>query len=248
MATGTTRGQEPVVWLHIGHGKTGTTALQKYFVARAAQDPAFHYPAVGQVASGAHHALFPLETQSHFIKDAPALLNRVRQVVLELPSEALTMLSSEHMCYFRPWQVAQVRQALKGFDVRILYFARRQDDLIESTFKWKLVGEGKRMHDVDAFVDANFRGFDFLSRLAPWRAHFGDAAIHACLYHSETCARDIVSRAEAVLGTEWTGRRDLPKAHRRSLSAPLVRALIAYDRVHEGRRPKAATGIRQSFD
>lgn len=41
--------RRPVVWLHIGHGKTGTTALQTYFIERDRHDPAIFYPETGRM-------------------------------------------------------------------------------------------------------------------------------------------------------------------------------------------------------
>lgn len=223
-------GVRPLVWLHIGHGKTGTTALQHYFLARTKADPAFRYPDIGLLPSGAHHALFPLETQAEALAKVPALMNDLRA---SLDGAAMTVLSSEHMCYFRPRQVAELARVLDGCDLRILYFARRQDELMESTFKWSQIATPRLYPDLDRFVETQTRGFDLLQRLAPWRATFGDAPIHVRLYHRETCGRDIVSAAEAVLGLEPMRFANQPATRRDSLGTAMTQVLMAYDALHE---------------
>lgn len=231
---GISSNDKPVVWLHIGHGKTGTTALQKHFVARDQADHDFFYPTIGQVKSGAHHALFPLIGQQNALKNAPALLQQVRQQVLDKPADHTTVMSSEHLCYFQPKQVAQLAKTFRGCNVQILYFCRRQDELIESTFKWKQIVSPNAFPDVEQFVKSQINAFDLLKRLAPWRETFGDGAIHARLYHRETCGKDIVGSAQTVLGLDPIDLGAQPATQRNSLDAAMTRVLMAYDALHNG--------------
>ncbi|MFV0512644.1 MAG: hypothetical protein ACK5MY_03265 [Jhaorihella sp.] len=221
---------KPLLWLHIGHGKTGTTALQHYFVARTRTDPAFHYPETGRLPSGAHHALFPLETQAKALKEAPALL---KVLCAGLRADGMTVLSSEHMCYFRPRQVAQVARALKGCEVRILYFARRQDELMESAFKWSQIASPGQFPDLERFVETQTAGFDLMRRLEAWREAFGDDAIHVRLYHRETCGRNIVGAANSVMGLSPIDMSGEPATRRDSLGTTMTRVLMAYDALHD---------------
>ncbi len=224
--------ERPLVWLHIGHGKTGTTALQKYFEARTAADRAFHYPRIGRVPSGAHHALFPLENQPDAQAIAHTYLKRVKQSIFEEHRHHLTLMSSEHLCYFRPRQVQAVARLLEGCDVRILYFVRCQDELMESTFKWEQIASPGRFPDVESFLNATVRSFDFLERLAPWREIFGDRALTVRLYHAETCGKDIIGAVETVLGLEPMAEKRGPVLHRESLGATMTRVLMAYQELH----------------
>lgn len=228
------------VWLHIGHGKTGTTALQHYFAARAEVDPCFHYPTVGLRPTGAHHNLFPLESQAKMLDEVPARLKALRDAIATRSAD-ITVLSSEHLCYFRPWQVAQVTRALADCDLRLLYFVRRQDELMESAFRWQLIGPGgDRIPDPEAFVAKSLKAFDFLERLAPWRSHLSDDAISVRLYHRETCAGDIVTAAEDAMELAPVGVAARSGTRRRSLGPAMTRVLIAYDRLHGGNPARAA--------
>ena len=220
------------VWLHIGHGKTGTTALQTYFVHRTSCDPRFHFPVTGRRSSGAHHDVFPLEHQAGLLKSAASLLAELRAEIKSRPPEHLTVLSSEHLCYFRPWQAAQVIKALKGVDVRLLYYVRRQDELMESAYKWRLADGPDSYNGITDFVRHQVRGFDFLQRIAPWTAHVSDDRFRARLYHRETCAKDIVSDVEQVLGLDPLDRSGGARVHRESLNIVMIEILRAFDRAH----------------
>lgn len=229
----TQEGDRPKVWLHIGHGKTGTTALQRYFVARSKADRAVFFPDNGRASSGAHHVLFPLVTQKPALKEVPRLLEDLREQILRRPVHHVTILSSEHMCYFKDWQVQNVKKALQAFDVRILYVVRRQDELITSTFKLKILRNDPVAQSLDRFIKDNFQAFNFLKRIQPWRVVFGDKAICARLYHPETCGRDIIPYALNAMNLEQMPLPAEQRLHRLSLSDQMTRILMAYDTLHD---------------
>lgn len=229
------------VWLHIGHGKTGTTALQKYFVHRAQQDSTFHYPETGRRDTGAHHDVFPLDIQKGLLKRAPMMLKALRKEIDARDPGDVTVLSSEHLCYFRGWQVKQVLKALDGLDVQLLYYVRRQDALIESTYKWLLVGERDKHDGIENFSKTQPQAFDFLKRLEPWLDHVAPENIHCRLYHRETCGSDIASDAEGILGLDPIPREELGRNHRESMCSLQVEVLRSFDRAH----PKS--GMRAQF-
>ncbi len=229
------------VWLHIGHGKTGTTALQKYFLDRGSQDSAFHYPRTGLRESGAHHDVFPLEVHRGLLNRAPKLQKALRKEIDKRDPNDVTVLSSEHLCYFRGWQVKQLLQVLEGLDVQILYYVRRQDALIESTYKWLLVGERDKHDGIENFVKSQPQAFDFVKRLEPWLAHVDPDAIHCRLYHRETCGNDIVSDVEMAMGLPPLDRNDEASQHRESLDSLQVDILRAFDRAHPN------SGMREQF-
>jgi len=245
--TKTEKSSKPLVWLHIGFGKTGTTALQKYFVARSKVDPHFFYPALGRVESGAHHAAFPLFMQKKAMEAAPQILKQLRTRIFEQAPSTVTVLSSEHLCFFRPSQVAALAKVLEGCNVRILFFARPQCDLIESTFKWNIVENSNRHENIAAFIETEVRAFDFMLRIKSWREHFDDSAISAHLYHKETCATDIVAATLKVLELEPIQIPESPRVHRVSLGVQLTRVLAEYNQLHSGpgKRKLFIDGLRE---
>lgn len=215
-------------WVHIGHGKTGTTALQHHFRARAAVDPGLFYPAVGQMPSGAHHKLFPLDAPE-FTPVARRLQARLAAALAARGPGVVALISSEHLCYLRPVAVARLARLWQDDPPRILYYIRRQEALMESAFRWAQVATPGKFPDAERFLAQPARAFDFEARLAPWRVAFGDGAIRLRLYHRQTCARDIAADAEAVMGLAPC---DIPGAraqHRPSLGPDLTRRLMAFD-------------------
>lgn len=229
---------KPKLWLHIGHGKTGTTALQRHAVARGDLDPAFHYTRLGRTAEGTHLRFFtdprvrPFGAGTGF-----PLLPQFRAETDSLPLGALSLLSAEHLVYFPVERIADLMAALSDFDLRVLYYIRRQDDLAESTFRWKQVTEPGRFTDPLAIAARG--ALDFEQRLAPFRMMLPDAAFSVRLYHDQTCARDIVADFQAALGL---APLDLPSAQPRlrvSLDSTRIRALMAHDRAHPRDRERS---------
>ena len=233
-------GKRRVIWLHIGHGKTGTTALQQHFVERALLDPGFHYPSAGRMPSGAHHRLFPLRDQNALRREAKTLIPRVIEEIHARPDARRVVLSSEHLCYFFPDQVAELADAFSEFDIRLLYYVRRQDELIDSAYRWKLVQSPQSIPDLEEFIDRNIHAFDFMKRLAPWRSNFRDDQFNVRLYDTRRCV-DIVADALPTLGLE---PMDIPSdgaRKRLSLDARMTTVLEAHDRLY------GVTPLREKF-
>lgn len=217
------------LWLHIGHGKTGTSALQAGLMAGRG----WCFPGVGRSPEGDHNRLFPVD-QPVFGPEALAALARARE---EIGAAPVAVLSSESLCFAGPDKVEQIARAFQGLEVRVLYYVRRQEDLIESGFRQHQRGRLRVRRNVaktvEEYLATHRDSFDFSIRIAPWVAVFGAAAISARLYDRATCAGDICADAAAVTGLEIrdeirdragdAGRRANP-----SLDVPLTRALMLY--------------------
>jgi hypothetical protein len=220
------------LWLHIGHGKTGTSALQ----AGLRMGQGWCHPKTGRSALGDHNRLFPVD-QPAFDPEALAGLARARA---EIGAAPLAVLSSESLCFAGEEKVAQIARAFEGLEIRILYYVRRQQDLVESGFRQHQRGRlrvaRKVATTVEDYLATHRNSFDFLIRIAPWARVFGDAAITARLYDRATCAADICADAAAATGLAIrdtgtdtgadTGGRANP-----SLDVPLTRALMLYREV-----------------
>ena len=220
------------VWLHIGHGKTGTTALQTYFVERDLQDSGIFYPKTGRMPLGGHHRLFPPRRQREMMRAAPALLAQVLEEIGRQAKGVVTILSSELLCYAREEQIAALAEVFGEVDLRILYYVRRQDALIDSSYRWQKEDRPDLLPDIETYVEQQHAAFDFMARLAPWRRHFDDAQFRLRLYDKKTCGNDIASDALSVMGLE---PMDLPSARRiirPTLDARLTAVLAAHDRLY----------------
>ena len=231
------------VWLHIGHGKTGTTAIQAAIRHRAATRADLFYPGRGQTPAGAHHLLFPLGRDpwpAETVKALTALAAELDALAAGRP----VVLSSEHLCYAAPANVATLAGVLAGHAVRVIYYIRRQDELIETTWRQKRIEAPGRYATPEAFVADTARGLDFLRRLAPWEEAFGRDRIVVRLYHRATCAADVVCDFEGALGLA-PGAGPAPRINP-SLSPAMAEVLALFDRLYPdaARRPQFIDGLK----
>lgn len=209
------------LWLHIGHGKTGTSALQ----AALMRGQGWRYPSTGRSPEGDHNRLFPVDRT---VFDTPALA-QIGQAEAEVSGAEVAVFSSESLCFSGEEKVAQIARAFRDHEVRILYYIRRQEDLVESGFRQHQRGRlrvaRKVAETVEEYLATHCDSFDFTLRIAPWEHVFGKTAITIRLYDRETCATDVCADFAAVTGlpVRDTGARANP-----SLDMPLTRALMLY--------------------
>jgi hypothetical protein len=173
------------LYVHIGIGKTGTTALQEFFwsnrkeLARAG----ICYPKLG-VRAGAHHLLSPhvppfLSNVWDFIdvgQWAPRIASVQRDKIL---------VSSELMA----WAAEDVARAFcaklkEWFDVRVVIYLRRQDNLIMAGYNQQIKA-GTQKRDIRAVVQHQLHRFDYERKLRPWSAEVGAANMIVRPYERE---------------------------------------------------------------
>lgn len=209
------------LWLHIGHGKTGTSALQ----AALRTGRGWCHPKTGRSGAGDHNRLFPVDAPVY----GEAALAQLRAARAEIGAAPVSVLSSESLCFAAPEKVAQIAEVFAGLEVRVLYYIRRQEDLVESGFRQHQRGRlrvaRKVAVTVEKYLATHRDSFDFSLRVAPWASILGENALTLRLYDRETCAGDICGDFSAVTGLDLrdTGARANP-----SLDVPLTRALMLY--------------------
>lgn len=159
--------------IHVGMGKTGTTALQEFFWANRnlLAEKGVCYPKVG-VVSGAHHLLSPhvppfLADMGTYLKPeewAPAIAAEDSETVL---------LSSELMAWAAPELVQEFCASLqRWFDLRILFYFRRQDSQIMAAYNQQ-VKAGTQIRPIQDVITRQMERFDYLAKIAPWRDQVG---------------------------------------------------------------------------
>jgi Sulfotransferase family len=156
------------LYLHIGMGKTGTTALQNFFWEnrKSLASHGVHYPELG-VMSNAHHLLSPhiprfLEDQWEFlsVQDWAPQLAEVDQ-----PS---ALLSSELMAWAEESKARKFcAQVSAWFDVYVVVYLRRQDNIIMASYNQQIKA-GPQKRRIDLIYRKQLERFDYLKILAPW--------------------------------------------------------------------------------
>ena len=129
--------------VHFGPHKTGSTALQTYFVANRQwlRDAHVNYPTEWQGHLKGHHELaFQVKraARDRDQKDA----NELRDVMARLADAGdVILLSSEEFALFDEAELAVLADVLGGHDVEAVLFLRHWADLIPSIWQ-ELVKQG----------------------------------------------------------------------------------------------------------
>ncbi|WP_299303239.1 hypothetical protein [uncultured Litoreibacter sp.] len=181
------------IYLHIGRGKTGTTALQHFLSTNreALLAGGMDYLLTGDAGQG--HQAFA----KSFIADPPGymempddlaeLRRRTGQEICDSAAFAV-LLSSEN------FPLADIRALAKWLDdlpietcTKVIFFARSQDEVAESEYNQmvKLKGETRPF----AVYAEALEGADYAAECDAWAAVFGDDAIIARVYDA---ARDTI--------------------------------------------------------
>jgi hypothetical protein len=159
--------------LHIGMGKTGTTALQQAFW-RNRDLLARHgiaYPVTGAVAA-AHHLITP-RIPGFLANSGWAFLKPAEWVpqVLALPQKRVLM-SSELIAWSDPASIESFCAALRDrFILRICMYLRRQDNIIMASYSQQIKA-GLQLHPISSLTSRP-ETFDYLQKLWPWEKALG---------------------------------------------------------------------------
>lgn len=164
------------VFIHIGIGKTGTSAIQSLLAKNDSLliSLGLYYPKIGLIDL-AHHGLAPLGEK------VPTLATRT--LYLELLNEMSSMngksivISSEHFCFMQESFVEAVAEFFHGHDVKIIFYVREQAGLIKSSYLQKVKMGYSRQDTLGEFFDAHAESFDFNKRISAWSKYFGNSNI-----------------------------------------------------------------------
>lgn len=156
------------LYLHIGMGKTGTTALQNFFWdnRKLLAEHDICYPERGTM-SNAHHLLSPhiprfLEGEWDFEK-----VEQWAPDLAALPQNRI-LLSSELMAWAEEANARKFcAQASNWFDVYVVVYLRRQDNIIMASYNQQ-VKAGPQKRPIGLIYHKQLERFDYLRILAPW--------------------------------------------------------------------------------
>lgn len=162
------------LYLHIGMGKTGTTAIQNFCAANIAAFNAqgFSYPQIGQ-RSCAHHLISP---------HIPPFLTKANWVFLEpnrwvpklaAQSDNNFVMSSELIAWTAEELVGPFCEAIKEhFNLKIVIYLRRQDELVMAGYN-QMVKAGLQRGKIDAILEKKLHSYDYQERISVWEKHVG---------------------------------------------------------------------------
>ncbi len=177
------------VIIHIGLGKTGTTSIQSYMGARRGEyhSRGFYYPSL-YCANNAHHALVSV-AEADF---SPIYKARFDELLDSFERTGLStmIISSEIFCYAQEAFVGGVRQALRDYNVNVIFYARGVRDFFVSSYMQFFKQQRFSDTPVDFLIN-NYNSFDIHARLKWWDAAFGRQCLTVRLYDSRAIS-DVV--------------------------------------------------------
>ena len=217
--------EEKRIWLHIGATKTGTTAFQSFCAmhADALRQAGILYPETGR-AGVAHHrlawAVNPLGPTEPTDGLYGALLREIDA------SAAKDILISSEVFFIRS-AVPALAGLLKGRDVRIVAFLRRQDEWAELMYAQYVkqpefratqpIREAPEMRIIEPVLD-------YASWMATWAEHFGNDRMFCQPYFGSGSDRtDTIAAMFSLIGRPEIASWEIPRdagALNRSISAP----------------------------
>lgn len=163
------------LFVHIGAGKCGSSAIQQFLVVNAAglADAGILVPGrtmtVDQAGCGQHLQYFETGIQRHdFGTEVERRLVGLRDAAAARGQHAV-VISAENLINPKGF-VDLFKPANDIFDVRIIAYVRRQDDFVISAWQqWQI----KQHNDFWDYY-ANARGrVDWSKQLDPWKQNFG---------------------------------------------------------------------------
>ncbi|MEO1001215.1 MAG: hypothetical protein AAFW69_11545, partial [Pseudomonadota bacterium] len=209
------------LYVHIGHGKTGTTALQRFCALnrRELARRGLTYLRTGRQGI-AHHALtvaFGWTAYAWIDRKVPpeTLLRRFTQELRMLRGDAL--ISSETLSGMQDAEIETLARAVpEGVRIRVLYYVRRQDRHAESAFNQAMKGRNSaRFASFEAYFEQRSGGglFDYLGTAERWARIVGRENVIVRRYErSLLVGGDVSTDLCDAVGVDPAGLRAVPMA------------------------------------
>lgn len=177
------------IFLHIGTHKTGTTSLQSFmdFNRNSLHEQGILYPKTGWYHHSQHMLAFQLKNIL-----PPGMPDYDENIWNDLRNEidsfsgSRVLISSEEFSTITSKEVSTLKEELKNYDVEIIIYLRRQDELFESMFNQQTKDwRSPRKAPISFFLKEPENIYQFLNYenlLAPWIENFNLDHVHIRLY------------------------------------------------------------------
>jgi len=201
--------KKPLIYLHIGRHKTGTTFLQTFLRLNESLllSKGILYPKTGipKIIPFAHHNLaWEINRDERFMPVKGSQWENLHKEI-ENNNTNVVVLSSESFCEgFREEQIHSLKNKLLGYEVKIIVYLRRQDKWYQSAYKG-LVWDGYTYNSFSKFVEymestgqGNY--YNFIKR---WEKYFEKESIFVRIYKEGQPPEHILKDFLSVIGLQY---------------------------------------------
>lgn len=200
------------VYIHIGIGKTGTSSIQStlYHNRGPLLGQGILYPETGLQDMGygiAHFGLCPIG-QGKIEAELAQTYEKLREEIKASNPRQL-VISTENFTYATREFTSDLKKLLGSEHISIVFYAREQASLIESTFLWWQKAGWNYERNIEAFYDKHKDSFNLLNRIESWVSAFGKEAMICRLYDRRTMGSNVVDDFLSIINTEM----DLDNSH-----------------------------------
>lgn len=196
---------EKTVYLHIGIGKTATSAIQKTLFTQRNEllNHNVFVPLTGlNYDNLGHHRLANFEENDFSERTKNFYAKLAEEMSISVKTNFL--ISSELFCYCKPAFVHSVASffTTRGYTAKIIFFVREQIGLIESTYLWWQSQGYDYRYDIKKFLEMMEGGFNYLWLIKNWENEFGSENITVKIHDKKYFSNGLIEYFFQDIGLE----------------------------------------------
>lgn len=225
---------QPLIYLHIGTFKTGTTSIQSFLSKKMniLLKEGILYPLSSRTKKypNAHHNL-----ASELIKENRSYLpNEMYEMNAGIWKDVIKeieefkgkkiIISSEHFNRLNIKEIEMIRKHLSNYEVKIIVFLRKQDEYFKSYY----CQDVKIAHywgDIRNYIAKYKNEGNYYQKLKPWKETFGQENIIVRLFNKDL-KNDLINKFLAIVDVKLEESQDKKKEIKNVTPPPKVIKVI----------------------
>ena len=205
------------VYIHIGRPKVGSTAIQRFLKTnrKVLLKNGVLYPHAGE-KQNASHKLAEVLLSGRTNPQEGSAKELYKELVDEIEKSTATscVISSENFYFVKPKLLA--RKLSKKFDVKIICYIRRQDEVLVSSCIQELRDDSlaeEEQNNLDLYMNSpvRLRLLDYKVMLDQWADTFELSNVIVRVYESGQLKDNLFKDILDVMGLEFTDAYEVPK-------------------------------------
>lgn len=228
------------LFIHIGAGKTGTTAIQHYCLHNANYHN-FVYPK-SCIKGYGHHSLAGSYTNE---KEFKIQLGKMQKELHRLQFQNKDVfISSEEFVFMPESYISMLAKSLNSlkFKIKIIYSYRNQIDSIKSHY-FEEIYQGRKfighkgmdrmmyIGEIDEYFDYHVDSFNNLKRVSSWAKVFGKKNITTFLYDKAHFNTNVLKAFLKIIDPNITIESSKNKVIHHSLDSKFIKILKDLDKL-----------------